>query len=238
MSGHSKWATIKRKKALTDAKKGKVFTKIIREITVAARDGGGDPAANSKLRLLIEKAKSENMPLDNITRGIKKGTGELAGENYESIMYEGYGPHGVAIIVETLTSNKNRTASDIRHFFTKNGGKLGEIGSVNWMFEKKGVLSVKSENLTEDDIIEKLIDYNIDDISLDDNVFHIFCSIEDLEKLKKVAESKNLKIESAEISWVPKNPMTINEEDEAKVYKLLEELEELDDVNSVFANLK
>ncbi|HBS47728.1 TPA: YebC/PmpR family DNA-binding transcriptional regulator [Candidatus Dependentiae bacterium] len=238
MSGHSKWATIKRKKAALDAKKGKVFTKIIREITVAARDGGGDIAGNAKLRLLIEKAKSENMPIDNITRAIKKGTGELAGENYEPFMYEGYGPAGVAILVETLSDNKNRTVSDLRHLFIKSGGKLGEGGSVSWMFEKKGVIAIKSNGHSEDEVLEKLIDYNIDDISLDEDLFHIYCATEDLEKVKKAAETQNLKVESSEIAWVAKNPLETSAHDEEKVYKLLEELEDLDDVNSVFANLK
>ena len=166
MSGHSKWSTIKHKKAKSDAKRGKVFTKLIREITVAAKEGGGDPVGNARLRLVIEKAKEANMPQDNIIRAIKKGTGELEGVSYEPATYEGYGPQGVAVIVETLSDNKKRTVSDVRHLFSKLGGTLGESGSVAWMFEHRGVVRVACNGLTEDDILEKMLDYAIDDVAI------------------------------------------------------------------------
>jgi YebC/PmpR family DNA-binding regulatory protein len=172
MSGHSKWATIKRKKAVEDSKRGKAFTKLIKEITVAARLGGGDPAGNPRLRLLLDKAKEVNMPLENTKRAIKKGTGELAGANaYEESSYEGYGPAGIAIIVETLTDNKNRMASELRHLFSSHGGSLGETGSVNWMFEKLGVIQAEGASLSEDELLEKLLDYDVTNLEKDESWF-------------------------------------------------------------------
>lgn len=238
MSGHSKWATIKHKKAKEDSKRGKAFTKLIREITVAAREGGGDLNGNAKLRLIVEKAKAVNMPQDNIARAIKKGTGELdGGAQYESSMYEGYGPYGVAVMVETLTDNKNRTVSELRHLFTKVGGNLAESGAVSWMFERKGVVSGTGK-LTEDELIEKLIDYNIDDISVEDSVATVTCASHDLDTVKKVLEGEQFKIESAQVEWVAKNTVALdNKGHEDAVYKFLEDLDDLDDVQNVFANL-
>lgn len=237
MSGHSKWSTIKHKKAKEDSKRGKIFTKLIREITVAAREGGGDPSGNARLRLIIEKSKAVNMPLDNITRAIKKGTGELDGANYEAFTYEGYGPHGTAVVVETLSDNKNRTVSDLRHVFTKMGGNLAETGAVAWMFEQKGVIHAET-SLGEDELIEKLLDYNIDDVELEDGTVTITCKKQDLDSLKKSVEGLGIKVESAQTEWVPKNSVPLTDEtQEEKVIKLLESLDDLDDVQNVYANI-
>lgn len=238
MSGHSKWSTIKHKKAALDAKRGKSWTKIIREITVAAREGGGDIGGNAKLRLIVDKAKAANMPQDNINRAIKKGTGELAGgENYEASTYEGYGPYGVAIMIEVLSDNKNRTVSSLRHIFTKMSGAMAENGAVAWMFEHKGVIRATG-TLTEDELIEKLLDYNVDDVSLDDEVFSITCKKQYLEPLKKVVEGLGLKVEAAQLEWVAKNPIVITDKNqEESLIKFLEAIEDLDDVQNVYANI-
>ena len=238
MAGHSKWANIKHKKAKEDAKKGKVFTRLIREITVAAREGGGDPTGNAKLRLLIDKARVANMPQENIIRAVKRGTGELAGVNYESVRYEGYAPFGVAVVIEVLTDNKNRTVSDLRHLFLKFGGKLAEIGAVGWIFERKGVILLKAPNYSEDEVLEKLLDCNIEDVIVSDELFSIYTTTDDLEPVKEVIEKKGFPVESAEIGWVAKDSISLGEEEEKKVYKLLEAIEDLDDVKDVYANLK
>ena len=238
MAGHSKWANIKHKKAKEDATRGKTFTKLVRELTVAAREGGGDPEGNARLRTIIDKARSVNMPQDNITRAIKKGTGELEGVCYEEATYEGYGPVGSAVIVEVLTDNKRRAVSEIRHVFTKFGGHLAEGGAVAWMFEHKGVIRV-SGNLSEDELIEKLIDSDLDDLSYTDNVFIITCKMQDLEFVKAAVSATDMKVEDASIEWVAKNPMILEEKgQEERVFKLLEKLEELDDVRDVFTNLE
>ena len=238
MSGHSKWSTIKHKKAKEDAKRGKIFTRLIREITVAAKEGGGDISGNAKLRMIIDKAKAANMPQDNIVRAIKKGTGELEGVQYEAAMYEGYGPSGVAIIVETLSDNKKRTVAAVRHMFSKMGGNLGENGSVSWMFEHKGVIRLSANGITEDELLEKLLDYNVEDVIIIDNVASVVCAMEDLESIKKGIVSQGLKVEDADIEWVAKNKITLDsKEKEEKVYKFLEALEDIDDVQNVYANL-
>lgn len=238
MSGHSKWATIKHKKAKEDAKRGKTFTKLIREITVAAKAGGGDLDSNASLRSIVDKAKSANMPQDNIIRAIKKGTGELEGVNYEAAMFEGYGPHGIAVIVETLSDNKRRAVADVRHAFSKAGGNLGENGAVAWMFEHKGVLKIDSTGLSEDDIMEKMLDFDIDDVAIDDNIAVVSCDLKLLDMVKKGAESVGLKVEDYSAEWVPKDAVPLDSEDkEAKVYKFLDALEELDDVQNVYANI-
>jgi YebC/PmpR family DNA-binding regulatory protein len=238
MSGHSKWSTIKHKKAKEDAKRGKVFTKLIREITVAAREGGGDVSGNPRLRVVVDKAKAANMPQDNITRAIKKGTGELEGVSYQASTFEGYGPFGVAVVVETLSDNNKRTVSSLKHLFSKMGGNLAEAGAVSWMFEHKGVLRFPKDGLTEDDILEKMIDYNIDDVMIIDGVVSITCDIKTLQEVKTGAEEHGLKIEDAAFEWVPKNMMKLEEKDqEEKVYRFLEALEDLDDVQHVYANL-
>ncbi len=238
MAGHSKWATTKRKKAKIDAARGKVFTRIGREITVAAKAGGGDPAGNAHLRMLLDQAKASNMPQENITRAIKKGTGELEGATYEAITYEGYGPGGIAIIVETLTDNKNRTAADMRHVFGKLNGNLASTGSVNWMFEHKGIVIVKAEGTSEDDILEKLIDHDIEEINASDGEFTIQCAIADLAHVKDAAVAAGLTVESAELAWVAKEPVELDESVEEKAFKLLDAIEEIDDVQQVYANVK
>ena len=238
MSGHSKWSTIKHKKAKEDAKRGKVFTKLIREITVAARDGGGDLGANARLRDIVDKAKAANMPQDNVVRAIKKGTGELEGVNYEAAVYEGYGPHGIAVIVETLSDNKKRTVSDLRHLFMKMGGSLAENGAVSWMFEHKGVVRISANGLSEDDLLEKMIDYNIEDVSVIDNVASISCDIADLESVKKGAQDLGLKVEDSTLEWIAKDSVPVeSQEKEEKVYKFLESIEDLDDVQNIYANV-
>jgi len=238
MSGHSKWSTIKHKKAKEDAKRGKVFTKLIKEITVSAREGGGDPTGNAKLRMIVDKARAANMPQENIVRAIKRGTGELEGVSYEEAMYEGYGPHGIAIIVETLSDNKKRTVSDVRHLFSKMGGNLGESGSVAWMFEHKGVIKFSAGGLSEDDLLGKLLDCNAEDVMVIDDVASVICAIPDIEPVKKCVEETGLKVEAADVEWVAKNKVAIEEKDkEEKIYKFLEAIEDLDDVQNVYANL-
>jgi len=236
MSGHSKWATIKRKKASTDAARGKVFTKIIKEITISARDGGGDPAGNPRLRLAIASAKASNMPQDNITRAIKKGTGELEGVSYEEITYEAYAPHGIAVMIECVTDNRNRTVAELRHMISKHNGNLGESGSVAWMFERKGVVTIAKENHSEDDVMEIILDAGADDLKTEDEFFEVICSIENFEKVRKALEEKKYKIENASLQQIAKNLVELDEKGAADVVKFLEVVEEHDDVQNIFSN--
>jgi YebC/PmpR family DNA-binding regulatory protein len=237
MAGHSKWANIKHKKAREDVKRGKIFTKLIKEISVAVRGGGSDPTGNPRLRMALDKAKTVNMPQENISRAIKKASGGLDGITYEEITYEGYGPFGTAVIVESLTDNKKRTVSDIRHAFAKYGGNLGEDGSVAWMFEHKGVIHC-SGILNEDKLLEKLIEYDIDNMTLNNNVFTIICDIKNLELIKKAIEDFGMNIEDARFEWVAKNTVAVTEsKQEERVFKFLEGLEALDDVQDVYTNL-
>ena len=237
MAGHSKWANIKHKKAKEDAKKGKIFTKLIKEITVAAKQGG-DPASNPRLRLLLEKAKQENMPAENATRAIKKGTGELPGVHYDPMMYEGFGPGGIAIIVETLSDNKNRTVAEMRTTFSRGGGNLGEANTVNWMFEKKGVIRMQDTGVSEDELIEKLLDYNVESIHIGDGIVTITTDHAALGQVRDALTDLNHKIDDAELEWLPKNTVSISPEEEEKAYALLESLEDHDDVQHVFTNLE
>jgi len=236
MSGHSKWANIKHKKAKEDAKRGQVFTKIIKEITVCAK-AGGIPENNPQLRQLIEKAKEVNMPAENITRAVKKGTGELPGVAYESISYEGYGPGGTAVIIEALTDNKNRTVADLRHIFGRHNGNLAETGSVNWMFEKLGVIRGAIKGKTEDDLLEALMDYDIQDISIDENLVTVTTSMQSLFLVKDALVKMGMKIEHAELEWVAKNNLSVDAETEEKAFGLFEALEDNDDVQNVYSNL-
>jgi len=236
MSGHSKWATIKRKKAVIDAKRGKIFTKLIKEITIAARHGGGDPAGNPRLRLAVDNAKSQNMPQDNIDRAIKKATGELEGVTYHELTYEGYGPAGVAILVEVATDNKNRTVAEVRHLFSKNGGSLGESGSVAWMFDRKGIITLPKQNKSEDEIMELIIEAGADDLQTEEDFFEVSTSIESFEPVRKAITEKGLEIENASLQWVAKNLIEVKGEDAEKVMKLIESLEDCDDVQNVFSN--
>ncbi|MEP0861020.1 MAG: YebC/PmpR family DNA-binding transcriptional regulator [Ignavibacterium sp.] len=236
MSGHSKWATIKRKKAALDAKKGKIFTKLIKEITIAARQGGGDPAGNPRLRLAIDNAKSENMPAENIERAIKKATGELEGVTYHELTYEGYGPAGVAMLVEVATDNKNRTVAEVRHIFSKHGGSLGETGSVAWMFERKGVITIPKQDKSEDDILAIVLDAGADDLQTEEEFYEITTSVENVEPVRKALQENNLKVDNASLQWIAKNTIEVKGEDAEKVMKLIEALEDCDDVQNVYSN--
>jgi YebC/PmpR family DNA-binding regulatory protein len=236
MSGHSKWATIKRKKAALDAKKGKIFTKLIKEITIAARQGGGDPANNPRLRLAIDNAKAENMPAENIERAIKKATGELEGVTYHELTYEGYGPAGVAMLVEVATDNKNRTVAEVRHIFSKHGGSLGETGSVAWMFERKGVITLPKQDKSEDDILAIVLDAGADDLQTEDEFYEITTSVENFESVRKALQENNLKVDNASLQWIAKNTLEVKGEDAEKVMKLIEALEDCDDVQNVYSN--
>ena len=235
MSGHSKWATIKRKKAVTDAKRGKVFTKLIREITVAARDGGGDTAFNPRLRLAVDTAKAGNMPADNITRAIKKGTGDLEGVNYEEIAYEGYGPGGVALYIEALTDNQNRTVADIRHILTKNAGSLGTTGSVGWQFDRKGMIYLEGEHL-EEALFDLAIEVGADDVVQNDRETVVITNAENFHEVQEQLKNSGIKMDRAVLSWVPKNEIEVGVDDAKKLLKILESLEDCDDVQQVSSN--
>jgi len=236
MSGHSKWATIKRKKGAADAKRGKIFTKLIKEITIAARQGGGDANGNPRLRLAIDNAKAANMPADNIDRAIKKATGELEGVSFTELMYEGYGPGGIAILVEVATDNKNRTVAEVRHIFSKIGGSMGESGSVAWMFERKGIISVKRNDKTEDDVLEIVLEAGAEDMQTEDDFFGVTTSLESFETVRKTLVEKELEVENASLEWIAKNTLAVAGEDAEKVVKLIETLEDNDDVQNVFSN--
>ena len=236
MSGHSKWSTIKHKKAAKDAKRGKIFTKLIKEITVAARMGGGDINANPRLRTAVLTARGSSMPSDNIERAIKKGTGELEGVTYEEIQYEGYGPGGVAIIAQVLTDNKKRTVSEIRRMFSKHGGNMGETGCVGWMFDKKGILTVDKSQIDEDRLMDIALDAGAEDVRDEGEVFEVIAPPEDFEKVKERLDSEKITIASAQVSLVPKNTVDVDAKNVEQVLKLSEELEDHDDVQNVAAN--
>lgn len=239
MSGHSKWSTIKRKKGAIDAARGKVFTKIIKEITVAAKIGGGDVDANPRLRLAVQSAKSNNMPADNITRAIKKGTGELEGVNYEEITYEGYGPGGSALIVESLTDNRNRTVAELRHLFSKNGGNLAESGAVSWNFERKGVITVLKGTYTEDDLMNVILDAGADDLKDEEEFFEVTTALESFESVRKAIEGSNLpgiKIDNASLQYVPKTTTRLEGKEAEQTVKLISAVEDNDDVQNVYTN--
>ncbi|MBS1552388.1 MAG: YebC/PmpR family DNA-binding transcriptional regulator [Bacteroidetes bacterium] len=236
MSGHSKWATIKRKKAATDSARGKVFTKIIKEITISSRDGGGDPDANPRLRLAIQTAKASNMPQDNITRAIKKGTGELEGVKYEEITYEAYAPHGIAMIIESVTDNKNRTVAELRHSISKANGNLGESGSVSWMFERKGVIYVEKENVKEDDLMDVILEAGADDLDSEGDLYEVTSSLENFEKVRKAIEEKSYKIESASLQYIAKDLLPVDSKNVDAVIRCIEAVEDNDDVQNVYSN--
>jgi YebC/PmpR family DNA-binding regulatory protein len=236
MSGHSKWATTKRKKAAIDAKRGKMFTKLIKEITIAAREGGGDPAGNPRLRLAIDNAKAANMPQDNIERAIKKATGELEGVTYHEFIYEGYATGGIALLVEVATDNKNRTVAEVRHLFSKGGGTLAETGSVAWMFQRKGIIILPKLGKTEDEIMEIILEAGADDLQTEDEFYEIQTSVEAFEPVRKALVGKNINIENASLQWIAQNYVRVSGEDVEKVIKLIEALEENDDVQNVYSN--
>ena len=236
MSGHSKWSTIKHKKGAADAKRGKLFTKAIKEITIAAREGGGDPSANPRLRLAVDNAKSINMPADNIERAIKKATGELDGVTYHELTYEGYATGGIALLVEVATDNKNRTVAEVRHLFSKHNGSMGESGSVAWMFEKKGIISLPKQEKSEDEVLEIVLNAGAEDLQTEDEFFEIQTDVESFEPVRKALLNKNLNVENASLQWIAKNTLNIKGEDAEQVMKLVEALEDCDDVQNVYTN--
>jgi YebC/PmpR family DNA-binding regulatory protein len=237
MSGHSKWSTIKRKKGAIDAKRGKVFTRLIKEITVAARGGGGDPEGNPRLRSAIATAKTENMPKDNIARAIKKGTGEIAGEVYDEIMYEGYGPGGVAILVECLTDNRNRTVADVRHYFAKNNGNLGESGCVAYMFDKRGLILVDKSTVEEEVLMDAALEAGAEDVVEEESEFQIFTAPEDFDDVRGALEKAGISFLDASVSMIPQNTVEVVDEKIARaLMKLMESLEDHDDVQNIYAN--
>jgi YebC/PmpR family DNA-binding regulatory protein len=236
MSGHSKWSTIKHKKALKDARRGRMFTKLIKDLTIAARIGGSDLSANPRLRTALAAAKGASMPNDTIDRAIKKGAGELEGVTYEDVVYEGHGPGGVAIMLQVLTDNKNRTVSEIRHFFTKHGGNLGSPNSVAWMFTKKGIITVDKGQVDEDRLMELALDAGAEDMTAGDELFEIVTPPEDLEVVREALEKAGIALASAETTMVPQNTVTLSGKEAEQTLKLLEILQEHDDVQSVSAN--
>jgi len=236
MSGHSKWASIKHKKAAVDAKRGKIFTRHIRELTFAARAGGGDPASNSALRHAIDAAKAVNMPADNIKKAIQRGTGELEGVNYEGITYEGYGPGGVAILVECLTDNKNRTVAEVRHVFAKYNGNLGESGCVAWMFTRKGLILVSTDAVEEDELMELVLENGAEDMAVDEGNYEVTTTVEDFDAVLQAVKNKNLTPESAEIEMIPSTYIKLEGKQAEQMLKLTEKLEDLDDVQNVWSN--
>ncbi|HEX8288290.1 MAG TPA: YebC/PmpR family DNA-binding transcriptional regulator [Pyrinomonadaceae bacterium] len=237
MSGHSKWHTIKHKKGALDAKRGKIFTKLIKEITVAARTGGsGDVDANARLRKAVNDAKAQNMPNDTIDRAIKRGTGELEGVNYEEITYEGYGVGGVAVLVETMTDNRNRTVAELRHLFSKNGGNLGEAGSVAWMFDKKGLIIVDKAAKSEDELFELVIEAGADDLQDEGDVFEIYTAPENFDAVLDAVKASGIEPQAAEISMIPQNYIALAGADAQKMLKLYDAIDDNDDVQKVHAN--
>ncbi|MCH7826825.1 MAG: YebC/PmpR family DNA-binding transcriptional regulator [Bacteroidetes bacterium] len=236
MSGHSKWATTKRKKAVIDAKRGKIFTKLNKEITIAAKSGGGDVAGNPRLRLAIDNAKAANMPQDNIERAIKKATGELEGVTYKEFMYEGYAPGGIAILIEVATDNKNRTVAEVRHIFSKAGGSMGETGSVAWMFEHKGVITMPVQGKTEEEILELVMDDGAEDLEIDEEFIEVVTPLEAFENVRKKLVDSGLEVENASLQWIAKNSVKVEGESSEKVVNLIEDLEDNDDVQNVYSN--
>ncbi len=235
MSGHSKWSTIKHKKGAADAKRGKLFSKLIKEITVAARLGGGDPTSNARLRAILDKARNANMPLDNVTRAIKKGTGELEGSSYEEAVFEGYGPGGVALYIECLTDNRNRTVAELRHLLTRMGGNLGESGCVAWMFSKQGVLTFE-KSVGEDKLMEVALEAGAHDIEDDGDTLTVVTDPGSYEQVKKALSDKGLTTTEAEVTMVPQNTVKLEGHDAERMIKLMEALEDHDDVQKVSAN--
>ena len=236
MSGHSKWSTIKHKKGATDAKRGKIFTKVIKEITVAARINGGDVDGNPRLRLAVQKAKEVNMPQENVTRAIKKGTGELEGVQYQEISYEGYGPGGVAIFMEVMTDNKNRTISELRAVLDKNGGNMGENGCVAWIFEKKGTITIMTPEKDEEELLELVMDAGGDDLQTVDDHYEITTSIETFESVRKAIENSGIKVQSAELTRIPQNMVNVEEKNCKSLLRLMDMLEDHDDIQKVYSN--
>ena len=236
MSGHSKWSTIKHKKGAADAKRGKIFTKVIKEITVAARIGGGDVDGNPRLRLAVQKAKEVNMPQENLIRAIKKGTGELEGVQYQEISYEGYGPGGVAIFMEVMTDNKNRTIGELRAALDKNGGNMGENGCVAWIFEKKGIITIMISEKDEEELLELVMDAGGDDLQTVDDYYEITTSVESFESVRKAIENSGLKVQSAQLTRIPQNTVNVEEKNCKSLLRLMDMLEDHDDIQKLYSN--
>ena len=236
MSGHSKWATIKRKKGALDAKRGKVFSKLAKEIAVAAKVGGSDPAGNPRLRTVLLAAKAQNMPKDNVDRAIKKGAGEMEGVNYEEIRYEGYGPASVAIIIDVLTDHKNRTVSEVRHILTKHGGSMAAAGAVTWNFEPKGAITVSRDSCSTDEIFEKAVEAGAEDVDTEGDSYEIVTAPTDLHTVSEALQGMGLKVENAQLTMTPKTTVKVDKKDASTVFKVIEALEDNDDVQNVYAN--
>lgn len=237
MAGHSKWANIKHRKAAQDAKRGNLFQKLVRAIIVAAKEGGGDPSMNMRLKTAIERAKAVSVPMDNIIRGIKRGTGEIAGATYEELTYEAYGPNGIAVLVEVMTDNRNRTTPEIRALLTRNGGQMGESGSVAWMFERRGIIEVKGKGISEDALMSCGLESGMTDMEPAEEGYTLYCEPSDLNMLKEGLEKGNYVVESAETSMMPKTPVEVADVEAArKILRLIEVLEEHDDTQNVYAN--
>jgi YebC/PmpR family DNA-binding regulatory protein len=236
MSGHSRWSQIKRKKGKADVQRGKLFSKILREITVAARNGGGDPKANMRLKAAIESAKEANMPADNIKRAVQKGTGELPGESYEEITYEGYAPGGVAVMIDVLTDNRNRTGPEIRHTFEKFGGNMGSSGAVAWMFERKGIITADAEKISEDELLDKALEAGATDLRRVEKAFEITTAPAQMDAVRDALAQARVPIVEAQVTYVPQSTVRVEGKEATSVVKLIEALEELDDVQSVYAN--
>ena len=236
MSGHSKWHSIKHKKAKVDAQRGRIFTKLIKEITVAARMGGGDPEMNPRLRVAITAAKAANMPAKNVDNAIKKGTGEMPGVVYEDVTYEGYGPGGVAMFLEAVTDNKNRTVAEVRHLFSKYGGNMGENGSVAWMFERKGMITIPAENYDEDELFEIAIEAGAEEMEKEDDKYIIYTAFEDFNDVRSALEEKSVTIETAELTRIPSNTVSLSGKGAEQLMKLMNVLDEHDDIQNVYAN--
>jgi YebC/PmpR family DNA-binding regulatory protein len=237
MSGHSKWSTIKHKKATTDARRGKLFSKILKEITVAARMGGADPKGNPRLRTALLEARSNSVPGDNIDRAIKKGTGELEGETFEEVIYEGYGPGGVAVLVEAATDNRNRTTAEVRHLFNRHGGSLAEAGSVAWMFKRRGWFSVERGEMTEEQLMELALELGVDDISVEEDRYEMYTALEDFSTIQDALEARNVPLAAKELAMIPQTTVEIRADRANQILRLLEALEDHDDVQKVWANL-
>ncbi len=237
MSGHSKWSTIKRKKAAEDAKRGRLFTRLAREITIAAREGGGDPDINFSLRLAVDKAKSANMPKENIERAIKRGTGELKGEELVEVVYEGYAPNGVALLIQSLTDNKNRTVSEIRRVLTRQGGTMAEAGAVTWQFERKGYIAIASDGVDENLIFDIAVDAGAEDVVFGEGMIEVYADLDHFQAVRQALEEAGVKFETAEMSMIPKTTMQLGEKETLQVMKVIDALEDLDDTQQVYSNL-
>ena len=237
MSGHSKWSTIKHKKAATDARRGKLFSKILKEITVAARMGGGDPKGNPRLRTALLDARSNSVPGDNIDRAIKKGTGELEGETYDEVIYEGYGTGGVAVLVEAATDNRNRTTAEVRHLFTRHGGSLAEAGSVAWMFKRRGWFSIERSTMSEEQLMELALELGVDDISVEEDRYEMYTALEDFSTIQEALETREIPLAAKELAMIPQTTIEIRADRANQILRLLEALEDHDDVQKVWANL-